>query len=153
MDPKTEEMHATLKEYYGKTAETYRLSEEKDEAELATKTQGGIGRIGRVTFLWLCLGFWVTSLTGGLFLDILSSSASPDDDMSRLFGEAGVMLALAAGFYMVSVARLHDRNQSGWVALIGLIPIVGMVLQAYLLLMLGTEGDNEYGPPASGVFR
>jgi uncharacterized membrane protein YhaH (DUF805 family) len=45
----------------------------------------------------------------------------------------------------LTVRRLHDTGKSGWMVLIGLIPLVGI----WLLIILATEGDateNQYGP-------
>jgi len=45
----------------------------------------------------------------------------------------------------VAVRRLHDSDKSGWLILIGIIPIVGLAL-IVLLCLDGTPGDNQYGP-------
>jgi uncharacterized membrane protein YhaH (DUF805 family) len=46
----------------------------------------------------------------------------------------------------VTVKRLHDRNQTGWWILIGLVPFFGSL---YLLIVVGflrgTDGDNDFG--------
>ncbi len=46
----------------------------------------------------------------------------------------------------VLVRRLHDTGKSGWMVLVGLIPLAGAI---WLLILMVTEGDkgaNEYGP-------
>ncbi|MER7948798.1 DUF805 domain-containing protein [Streptomyces sp. NPDC096079] len=46
----------------------------------------------------------------------------------------------------VTVRRLHDTGRSGWMILLGLIPLVGAVI---LVVFLATEGErqqNAYGP-------
>jgi uncharacterized membrane protein YhaH (DUF805 family) len=51
----------------------------------------------------------------------------------------------------VSVRRLHDVGKSGWMLLIVLIPLVGII---WLLVLLATEsnlGDNKYGPNPKGI--
>ncbi len=45
----------------------------------------------------------------------------------------------------VSVRRMHDGGRSGWLLLIGLIPLVGLLL-LWWFIQPGTPGDNEYGP-------
>jgi len=45
----------------------------------------------------------------------------------------------------VAVRRLHDTNKSGWLILLGIIPLVGGII---LIVFLATEGDrgtNQYG--------
>ena len=44
----------------------------------------------------------------------------------------------------VTVRRLHDVGKSGWLVLLGLIPIANLYL-LYLLTRRGEEGHNRYG--------
>ena len=46
----------------------------------------------------------------------------------------------------VAVRRLHDVGKSGWVLLIGLIPLVGAIWLLILLLRDSEAGENKYGP-------
>ena len=46
----------------------------------------------------------------------------------------------------VSVRRLHDSGKSGWLLLIGLIPLFGWAYLLFLYVQPGTAGPNEYGP-------
>ncbi|MCM5663234.1 DUF805 domain-containing protein [Galbibacter mesophilus] len=46
----------------------------------------------------------------------------------------------------VAVRRLHDIGKSGWMMLVGLIPIIGGI---WLFVLLATDSENktnEYGP-------
>lgn len=45
----------------------------------------------------------------------------------------------------VSVRRLHDTGKSGWMLLIGLIPIIGWIWVFVLLVTDSKPGENEYG--------
>lgn len=50
------------------------------------------------------------------------------------------------------IRRLHDLGRSGWLILIGLIPIINFVFLFWLLLGKGENNANKYGvPPAKGV--
>lgn len=54
-------------------------------------------------------------------------------------------LAILIPNLAVAVRRLHDTNKSGWLILLGLVPILGQIL---LIIFLATEGDrgtNQYG--------
>ena len=53
-------------------------------------------------------------------------------------------LALLIPSIAICVRRLHDTGKTGWLTLIGLIPIVGLVL-IYFLIQPSVE-DNQYGP-------
>jgi len=56
------------------------------------------------------------------------------------------LLFLWPGLALI-VKRLHDRDKSGWFALIMLIPIVGpFILFAGVWFMKGTDGPNRFGP-------
>ena len=46
----------------------------------------------------------------------------------------------------VAVRRLQDVGKSGWMLLIGLIPLVGAIWLLLLLLSDSKTGENKYGP-------
>jgi len=46
----------------------------------------------------------------------------------------------------VSVRRLHDVGKSGWMLLIALIPIIGVIWLLVLMVIDSTPGENKYGP-------
>lgn len=47
--------------------------------------------------------------------------------------------------------RLHDLGDAGWFALTIFLPIVNAVIGLVLLLRMGDEGPNKYGPPYNGL--
>jgi uncharacterized membrane protein YhaH (DUF805 family) len=61
--------------------------------------------------------------------------------LTALFALATLIPNLA-----VSVRRLHDSGKSGWLLLIGLIPLFGWAYLLFLYVQPGTAGPNEYGP-------
>src|SRR5262245_18007956 len=95
------------------------------------------GRARRPVYWWWMLFYWVT-LIG---LSVI------DENFFRSRGGvfAGLaMLALALPTFAVTARRLHDTDRSGWLQLIGLIPIAGLILIVYLC-QRGTEGPNRFG--------
>lgn len=64
-----------------------------------------------------------------------------------------LMFIVAIGAFIPGITslarRLHDTNRSGWWILLSLIPVVGILVLWIFACLKGTEGDNEYGPPAS----
>ena len=54
-------------------------------------------------------------------------------------------LALIIPGFTVCIRRLHDTNRSGWVLLLGLIPLVGAIILLVFVIQEGTHGDNKYG--------
>lgn len=68
-----------------------------------------------------------------------------------LFGGAGLVGALFAlasviPHLAVAVRRLHDLDRSGWLLLLGLIPVLGWFALLVLYCLEGTPGPNRYGP-------
>jgi uncharacterized membrane protein YhaH (DUF805 family) len=61
--------------------------------------------------------------------------------LSVLFGLFNFIPQLA-----VSVRRLHDRNHSGWMLFIILIPLFGFIWLTVLFFLNGTPGPNRFGP-------
>lgn len=78
--------------------------------------------------------------------------ASLLDRMLGLGGAAGIGpiyglygLAVLLPGIAVAVRRMHDVGKSGWVLLLGLIPLVGLVV-LYWAIQEGEPGPNAYGP-------
>lgn len=46
--------------------------------------------------------------------------------------------------WALSVRRLHDTGRTGWWLLLHLIPFGSFVL--FIFYLMGSDGDNEYGP-------
>ena len=46
----------------------------------------------------------------------------------------------------VSVRRLHDIGKSGWMILIALIPLIGVIWLLVLMVTDSSPGENKYGP-------
>jgi len=57
-----------------------------------------------------------------------------------LYALATLVPSLAVG-----VRRLHDTGKSGWMLLIGLIPIIGGIWLLVLFVTEGDKGENQYG--------
>jgi uncharacterized membrane protein YhaH (DUF805 family) len=50
----------------------------------------------------------------------------------------------------VSVRRMHDIGKSGWVLLLGLIPLIGAIVLLIWAASEGNSGSNPYGPDPKG---
>ncbi|PJF04194.1 DUF805 domain-containing protein [Acinetobacter seifertii] len=48
--------------------------------------------------------------------------------------------------FVFAIRRLHDCDNTGWLSLLMLIPVVNIIFLIYLFGASGTEGNNEYGP-------
>ncbi len=91
------------------------------------------GRASRPEMWW-----WV------LFVFLASAAASIlGNAVSALFS-LGVFLPNMA----VVARRLHDTDRSGWLQLVVLIPLIGLILIVYWCVQKSKE-PNRFGPPAS----
>lgn len=51
--------------------------------------------------------------------------------------------------FIIMKRRLNDFNQSGWLSLLIIVPLVNMVFGLMLLFAPGTKASNKYGPMPS----
>ena len=75
-----------------------------------------------------------------------------DNIFGIAFGEIGYgplyglyTLAVFIPGLAVAIRRLHDVGKSGWMILINLIPIVGVIWFFVLLVTDSNPGENQYG--------
>jgi len=101
------------------------------------------GRASR-THYWLA--YLGTVVTVGIFAGVAVAALD----------ELGAMVALVAYIpalwvmLAVSVKRWHDRGKSGFMVLIGLIPIIGPLWTLVECGILeGDPGPNQFGPPVA----
>ena len=61
-------------------------------------------------------------------------------------------LAVLVPSLAVGARRLHDTGRSGWLLLIGLIPLIGIIVLIVFWVQDSKPGANEYGPsPKTGA--
>ena len=95
------------------------------------------GRASRPEFWWFVLAQFLASAV----VSVVSST------LATVLALGLLIPGLAAG-----ARRLHDLGKSGWLQLIGLIPILGWILLIYWGAQPGEAGANKYGePPLAGV--
>lgn len=61
------------------------------------------------------------------------------------------LLAVLVPTLALNVRRLHDIGKSGWMMLIVLIPLIGVIWFIVLMLTDSNTGDNKYGPNPKGA--
>ena len=114
------------------------------------------GRIGRLRYMAYGIGTYLILMA--VFIPLMGGTMLMGGAMA-VPGEAGmsmiVMLAMGV-FYiavlLLSVAfgkrRLNDLNRSGWWMLIFIVPLVNLLMTIYILFFPGSNGANDFGPPA-----
>ena len=107
------------------------------------------GRIRRIEYLLSALlGGFVTAIAFWLGVGTAIFGAASGSGGGLGFGVLVGFAALIAGLWFSiaqGVKRLHDVDKSGWLLLLGLIPLVNIVLGLYMLFADGTVGPNRYG--------
>lgn len=87
--------------------------------------------------------YWMFILFNALIriaLQIVSRIVPPVSYLASLYGLAVLIPGIA-----VTARRLHDIEKSGWLQLIGIIPIIGWIPMLIWTCTEGTIGDNLYG--------
>jgi uncharacterized membrane protein YhaH (DUF805 family) len=112
-------------------------------------------RMGRLEyFTWylaqipIWLGLYLTiCVTAGASASILGESVSDLPDTLWTYLALLVWFPMMLFFLVVIVPRrCHDRGESGWYALLLLIPFVNVVYGLTLLFGKGAIGHNQFGP-------
>ncbi len=106
------------------------------------------GRIGRLRYL----AYTFFSMSVLMFvIGIVAAIAVPTLAPTGGLGIMGSILMIV--FYLpvivvsliIAKRRLNDLNQSGWLSLLLIVPLVNFFFGLYLLFAGGTQGTNNYG--------
>jgi len=108
---------------------------------------GRLGRVRYMAYISVCWLFTVVaiSLVTAVYIPLLHGDAK-----DPLFHLLTIVMYLPMLFYAFVLAkrRLHDVNRSGKLSVLLLVPLLNFAVSLYLLFASGTDGDNDYGPPA-----
>ena len=107
------------------------------------------GRASRSEYWYWILGgfiFQMVMIVGSLVLAIIEIPVLP-----ALMILAPILLV--PGSITLVVRRLHDLGMSGWMWLVGLIPIIGAIYLIYLFVQEGDAGENAYGAVTTNMLE
>ena len=102
------------------------------------------GRASRSEYWWFVLAQIPIYMLASLFLDMFNNASPILGGVFGLILLAGVIFMLITGIAL-SVRRFHDSNHSGWMLLLGFIPIVGGIITLIYTLLPSDDGANNYG--------
>ena len=109
------------------------------------------GRFSRFSYLgWNGLLLLVMMLLGIIVAIALPSSAPDTNQDMPVFAMIilGILyIALIYFSFIFAVRRLHDRNHSGWLSLLMLVPLVNIGMALYLTFAKGDVYANQFGLP------
>ena len=92
------------------------------------------GRLNRMGYFLRMLILFPVGFAGSVMIDRVPVIGFP------------LLLAASAILCLQAAKRLHDLNQSGWLVILWLVPIVNVGLGLWLLFAPGADGANRFGP-------
>ncbi|WP_089605265.1 DUF805 domain-containing protein [Acinetobacter piscicola] len=109
------------------------------------------GRFGRMSYLgWSFLSALVFFLVA-IVVVVLMVGTNPESLSSLSMSVSIIFLVLYIALiyftFVFTIRRLHDKNQSGWLSLIMLVPLINFFFLVYLCCAKGDAGTNNYGAP------
>ena len=109
------------------------------------------GRFGRLSYLgWNMLLVFLLILLGilaGIFLPVLMNLSPESMTITTSIYFLIIYIVVIFFSFIFAIRRLHDKNQSGWLSLIMLVPLINLFFFVYLSCAKGDEGTNGYGAP------
>jgi uncharacterized membrane protein YhaH (DUF805 family) len=106
----------------------------------------GTGRARRKEYGWFFVFYFVVLFAAAIF-DVLIGGINPYTGVanSQIFLLiAG--LALLAPMVSAGARRAHDFGQSGWLAILTVIPYLGILAVLVFIFIPGQAGPNSHGP-------
>jgi uncharacterized membrane protein YhaH (DUF805 family) len=107
------------------------------------------GRIGRLRYLAYGVISYLCLLPLALVMLLIGGIPTGDSGQasSIVWILGGITyLALIVMMFVLAKRRLNDLNQSGWLSLLLLIPLVNIVVSLWLVFAAGKKEQNSYGP-------
>ncbi len=99
------------------------------------------GRARRAEYWYFVLYGWLVSLAATV-VDMLTFGVG-EDGMGLLGAIYSLVVFIPS--LAVGVRRMHDTGRSGWVLLLGLIPVIGWVLVIVFSCQDSQPGSNKWG--------
>ena len=96
--------------------------------------------------------FWLYGVLGPLLVSVMAEMLLGIVGVPERGAEMVTTLLLVWPCAAVSVKRWHDRDKSGWWALVYLIPLIGLLWTLIANgLLRGTVGPNRFGADLTGA--
>lgn len=142
---------STANPYQAPNADVTNSSNEPYDPKIFT-AQGRIGRVrylafGFISYLILIPVFLVIGLIAGIGGGFEGGAGAMSGLVMILGGIAYIALIVYA--FILAKRRFNDLDQSGWLSLLLIIPLVNIIVSLFLLFAPGKPISNKYGQPPS----
>lgn len=107
------------------------------------------GRFGRLSYLgWVMLSSILMMILLFILAAIFGTTLNPENlSIVALIPLIIIYLIFIYISIVFMIRRLHDRNHSGWLSLLMLVPVANIIFMLYLLFAKGDVAPNNYGLP------
>jgi uncharacterized membrane protein YhaH (DUF805 family) len=112
---------------------------------LTVKYADFTGRARRAEYWWFALMNFIV-ITAIAIVSLILYSVSDTLGVLGIVVYGVYVLAVIVPGLAVAVRRLHDTSKSGWMLLVGFIPLVGGILLLVFYFTDGDPGPNQHGP-------
>ena len=113
------------------------------------------GRMNRLPFWMIYVGITIFQYLSFVIINSLFPETTAEGQaaqqltpmqLASYIGLIVVNIIIIWTYIAISVKRLHDRDQSGWWLLVGIIPLLGQLWYFIVVMLLpGTAGENRFG--------
>ena len=115
---------------------------------------GRIGRLRYVGYSWLAyfllyLVLGILGVIAAVTIPAMMRNGHGGAPALGFFALALIYTPILAVMFIYARRRLNDLDQSGWLSLLLIIPIIGFLFWLYLVFAPGTDGANRFGPAPS----
>ncbi len=104
------------------------------------------GRASRSEFWQWQLVMWLITFPLGFIFSAADAKGNDGLSVGCALALVAISLITLIPSWAVAVRRLHDRDKSGWLILIGIIPYIGAIYLFIQDVLAGTPGPNRFGP-------
>lgn len=126
------------------------MSSQQSDATYQPKVFTHQGRIGRLRYLAYSLAPTLLMLPVFMIAGVLAGMMGSGDQDPMA---SGIFLVIAGAAYLFIIVfsfifakrRFNDMDQSGWLSLLMLIPLVNLIVGLVLIFAPGTPTSNKYG--------
>jgi len=110
-------------------------------------------RTSRSGFWWYVLAYLIVAIILSVVDSALFGGGSTEfstDEVAAVSFSSGPlvsawMLVSLIPSSAISARRMHDTNRTGWLQLVGLIPLLGWIFLIYVCVQKGMAGANRFG--------